>query len=434
MRGINHAEDFGWSNALRFGGGGGGTTTSTQTQKADPWAGLQPYLTGGQVVTSGDPNQGAAFGGTGAATSNTVSNVPGLFPEAARLYQTGAPQYYPGGTYVPLNAGQQAALSKAYDIGMSGGTPTLQQGAAANQFGTSPGYTAQTQGTFNAVNPTIAGVGSGSYLGLMNPAAAQGQGYLSNMIGGAGLMPTLPAALQNQGLLSQEIGGAYLNPATDPGFQNVINTTLANTMPAISAPFAAAGRSDSGLASRAMGQGVSDAIGGLTLQNYLAERQNQIGAGQQASGNLLAEQGLQQNAAGQAASNLGTALNATLGAGGLASQNLLGQQGQQVQMQALAPTLDQTQIGDIQTALQAAGMNQQDIQNYVNSQIQQWNYNQMLPWNQLQLYSNILQSQGMPGSTITGQTQQPYFSNQGANIMSGIGAAASVAASVAAII
>tara|TARA_Y100000310_G_scaffold329437_1_gene399275 strand:- start:867 stop:2198 length:1332 start_codon:yes stop_codon:yes gene_type:complete len=77
-------------------GGGGSTQT---VQKADPWSGIQPYLSHG-------------------------------YSEAERLYGAGGPQYYPGQTYVDYapetEQALQAGAQRAYQ-----GSPTLQAG---NQF------------------------------------------------------------------------------------------------------------------------------------------------------------------------------------------------------------------------------------------------------------------------------------------------------------
>lgn len=253
-----------------------------------------------------------------------------------------------------------------------------------------PGYTSATQGSFDQSNPMIGALG-----------------------GGAALMGTAPAFMQGQGYLSDAIGGKYLDPSTDPGFQSVVNTTLAKTMPAITAGFTNSGRSDSGLATRAASEGANDAIGGLMMQNYLAER------------------GLQSQAAQQAAQNQATGLTATLGAGGLASNNLLTQQGNQIKNISLGPALDQAKLGDLSTALQTAGVAQQDQQAYLTDLVNRWNYNQALPWNQLGMYNQMVQ--GNYGSSSQTQSQQPYFSNTGANIMAGVGAAGTVATAAAAI-
>lgn len=69
------------------GGSGGGNTTTVQ--KSDPWAGQQPFLTGG--------------------TSNGQT-VPGVMPEAAKLYQNNPLQFFQGQTFADLAPETQASL------------------------------------------------------------------------------------------------------------------------------------------------------------------------------------------------------------------------------------------------------------------------------------------------------------------------------------
>ena len=74
------------------GGSGGGTTT---VQKADPWEGQQPYLTGDDART-------------------------GIFPEAERLYNQGPMQFYPGQTYAGFSPESQLALAGQTQRAMQG--------------------------------------------------------------------------------------------------------------------------------------------------------------------------------------------------------------------------------------------------------------------------------------------------------------------------
>jgi hypothetical protein len=108
----------------------------------------------------------------------------------------------------------------------------------------------------------------------------------------------------------------------------------------------------------------------------------------------------------------------------LASNNLLTQQGNQIKSAAVAPSVDQAQISDLGTGLSAAGLLQQNQQNTLNSDIARWNYNQALPFNMLGQYQNYVGGTGY-GGTTTGQQTTPYYSNTGANLLSGgIGGAA----------
>lgn len=90
-----------------------GSGTST-VEKSDPWEGIQPYLTGAQNLTGAQTmpsqNTGNVFGVPGrsrslidsimrnherrydtpAYTTQNTSSVPGIYPEAARLYGEGS--------------------------------------------------------------------------------------------------------------------------------------------------------------------------------------------------------------------------------------------------------------------------------------------------------------------------------------------------------
>jgi hypothetical protein len=189
----------------------------------------------------------------------------------------------------------------------------------------------------------------------------ENQKALSNELQGFGFSqgsPQLNDAMKaNASLMTQST-----DPWSDPSFSSVVNNTIASTMPQITSTFNAGNRLDSGLAQSDTAQGVSNAVGNLALGQFNQNVQNQLRG------------------------------------------------------EALAPMLDQTQIGDIQTGLNAAGLNQQDLQNQVNSGISQWNYNQMLPWNMLGLYGNAIGGNyGSSGSVTT-----PYYTNQGANILGGV--------------
>lgn len=339
MRGINHFEDFGWSAAARF---GGDSTPSTTTSSSAPWAGQQPYLSG-------------------------------LFSQAQNLATNYQPQYFSGNTYAPITDQQKNLANTAVWRGVTNGGTALNAANDAIAGTQTPGYTAGSQSTFDAANPQIASLAGGSQLNATSGAFGQGQDYLSKML-----------------------SGATLDPSSAPGFQSLVNRTMASVLPATDASFIKSGRSDSGLASAARSSALSDSIGNLGLNYYLGQQQ------------------LQDSAAKQAAANQATGLNATLGAGGLASSNLLGQQGNQIKGAGIAPLIDQTQQQNVSTGLNAAGLNQQDAQNQINAAIQRFNFNQMQPWNTAGLYQGLIQGNyGSQGTTTT-----PYYQNPLASALS----------------
>lgn len=161
--------------------------------------------------------------------------------------------------------------------------------------------------------------------------------------------------------LTNQLNPNQLNPFAAPGFQNVINQTLAQVLPQTSASFISGGRADSGLAQAAQTSAATNAIGSLANNNYLAEQQNQLKAGLE------------------------------------------------------APIVDQQQMGDLTTALGAAGQDQANAQNQINANVAQWNYNQALPFNMLGQYQNFVGGTGYGGMTTT-----PMYSNNLANTLSGI--------------
>ena len=338
MRGINHADDWGWSNAPRF---GSESTPSTTTSTSAPWSGQQPYLSG-------------------------------LFSQAQNLATNYQPQYFGGDTYAPLTDLQKGVAGKIAGTGLLGGSTALQ---TANNSVTGmqlPGYTADTNPAFQSANPQIAQIAGGSALSGTQGAFGQGQNYLSNML-----------------------SGATLDPNSAPGFQSLVNSTLADVLPTTNASFIKGGRSDSGLAQRAATSAATDAVGKLGLNYYLGQQQ------------------LQDSAAKQAAANQATGLNATLGAGGLASNNLLTQQGNQIKASGIAPLLDQQQMADMTAGLNASGLSQQDQQNQINAAIQRFNFNQMAPWNTAGMYQGLINGQyGSQGTATT-----PYYSNTTANLL-----------------
>jgi hypothetical protein len=68
--------------------------------------------------------------------------------------------------------------------------------------------------------------------------------------------------------------GFYMDPANNPGLRNMIDSTMARVVPGATSPFIAAGRTGSGLANRALGEGVAAGVAPL----YQAERDRMIAA------------------------------------------------------------------------------------------------------------------------------------------------------------
>jgi hypothetical protein len=398
MRGINLRDDLGWSAVAFMPSGGGGTTTSTQT--SDPWWGQQDSLLN-------------------------------IYNESKRLYQDAVPQYYPDSTYQPMTADQKAIGSGIMSYGVGGGNTGLQSANNTLTSTLSPGYRAGTAGAFSTGQNTLDQMASGNYGNVASPAIGTGAGALTDIAGGNYRSAASPVFDKAQGVLANELDPSYLNPWNSPSFGTVVNNTLASVIPATSASFINGGRADSGLAQRATTMAATDAVGGLAQNQYQANQAIQNAAIGQASQNNQAATQNAINAAQGAGSLYGTIGGLQQGAATTGTGNYLKQGDQQISAAGVAPLVDQTQMSDLSTALQTAGLSQADAQNIINANIAKYNYGQMLPWNQLGLYENAVTGTGSPGGTTT--TAQPYYNNTGANVMAGVGTAASVAMAAAAI-
>jgi hypothetical protein len=313
------------------GGGGGGTTT---VEKADPWEGQQPYLTG-------LPGEGAF----------SDVDVPGLFPEAARLYEDNPLQFYGGRTFADFAPETQAALGLQTNRALQGSQ--LNQGAQ--------GLASDTlEGNYLYANPA-------------NPVFAQAaQGGLTNdQLGG----------------LQETASGQFLDAEQNPYLAPQAERLLANVLPRITSQYAGMGRQNSGLAARAASEGATDALGGLWMDNYNRERGNQLAA--------------QQDLAGYGESGLGRQL---AGAGALG--DIYGRErANQVQAMGAAPGLSELDYQDI-ARLQEVGSVREDLtQQGINEAMQRFQFENMQPWDQLGLYNQMIQ--GTYGGTTTQTQQQP---------------------------
>lgn len=203
----------------------------------------------------------------------------------------------------------------------------------------------------------------------MNP----GQTNALDTLYGVGMSGGTPALTSAQGNLTATNEGQYLN-AGNPYFSGMADRVLGQVMPAINAPFAQSGRSDSGLASRAAAMGATDAIGSLAYQNYGDERARMMQASQ------------------------------------------------------YAPIVDQSTIGDVNAAYGAANQYQTQGQQQLNDLVNRWNFNEMAPWQKLGMYNQMVQ--GNYGGTTNTTQQTPYYSNPMANILGGVAGVAGIGSAI----
>jgi len=142
--------------------------------------------------------------------------------------------------------------------------------------------------------------------------------------------------------------GQFLN-AGNPYFEQMAGRVREQVMPQVQGQFAGSGRTNSGLAGRALGMGLGDAMGALAYQNYGDERANQMAA-----------------------------------------------------MQA-APGLAQTDYSDY-AALGEVGQAREAMQQQqINDQIERFNFEQTEPFQRLAMYNQAVQG-NMGGTSIGTQT------------------------------
>ncbi len=313
------------------------------------------------------------FGGgtTPATSSGTTTNAPwsGVVPDitqgladASTLYGQGGPQYYPGQTYAGANDALNQGISSLNNIGSTYGGLN----------------SAATNSTTNILNS--------------NAASNPSNSFFSGMASGSGSIPGLST-------LNDYASGKYLS-ADNPYFQQMSDNIKAQVQPGIQAQFANGGRGVSGLAGRAVGQGLGDSIGALAYNNY------QQGLGQQ------------QQAAQALAGISGT------GAAGLAS-NFQNNATNRLQAGQLSPAIQNMGINAGNASLLAGTTEQGLQQGYLTDAQNRYNYGQNLPYNNLANYiSNITgQTRGTGTTTSTGTSTpaQPSFWNQA--LGAGLGAA-----------
>jgi len=390
---------------------GGGS--SEQNTKTDPWDGLKPYLIG-------------------------LDGKTGIMPEAERLYKEATPEYFKGNTYAGLNDVQNGAIGKLLDYYNS---PASMAGAnAATTLGNS------------LVGKTAAqyGAGDDSRFNGEQKFGALPQLDQKNMITAPTIAPTAPiqaasvgtsgvdwkTAIQNT--LKGEVNNPYLSEISGNIGRSASDNYLRNIAPQISGGAQLAGQfggSRHGVveanALRDLNRGVSDSVANLYGSAYenaqsaknasalalsgqeSGERVSQAQISSQAAlaqAQIQAQQAMHQaNLEYQAQRDnqlgalslgdlaikdkLGTG-NLNLNAGGLNlnadNQNF----NQQLAGVGLLQQAAQQPITNAQGVLGIGGLQQQNTQGQINADMDRWNFNQTLPWQNLQNYAGLVTGAG----------------------------------------
>ena len=345
-----------------MGGGSKSGGSSTTVQKADPWSGVQPYLSTG------------------------YKQLRDLYMPGGQLGE--GPQYFPTSTVADPNALEGTGQDMQIDA-------TSQQQQAANQA---------LQAMYGmGIGSNFANIGAGQALGASQGLMGAGQYGL-----GAGL----PGATQgmNQLLAAGDVeNNPYFQQAMQSAIRPVTEQFTEQVMPGIRQGAIGAGQmggSRQGIAEGIAARGYLDTVGDITAN-----------MGSQAYG-----QGLQ---AVQAGGALGGQL-AGLGLSGLGTAGGLGQglfgEGMTAagRLAALAPTVQQSLLMPGQTLEQIGQQRTADEQAQIDANLQRWNYEQQLPYSMMSDYLAMLNASqgGTTASTMSGQQ------GGGNRMMSALGGAA----------
>jgi hypothetical protein len=382
---------------------GGGS--SDQQTKTDPWDGLKPYLIG-------------------------LDGKTGIMPEAERLYKEATPEYFKGNSYAGLNDVQNGAIGKLLDYYSS---PSSMAGANA---ATKLGGELQNKDamTFNGVSafnslPQLAKENQ-----ITAPTVAPTAPIQAASVGSSGV--DWKTAIQNT--LKGEVNNPYLSEISGNIGRSASDNYLRNIAPQISGGAQLAGQfggSRHGVveanALRDLNRGVSDSVANLYGSAYenaqnaknssalalsgqeSGERVSQAQLAQQAAlaqAQIQAQQAMQQAQLDyqaqrdnqQGALSLGDLAirdkigtgNLNLNAGGLNlnadNQNF----NQQLAGVGLLQQGSQQPITNAQGVLGIGALQQQNAQGQINADMDRWNFNQTLPWQNLQNYAGLVTGAG----------------------------------------
>lgn len=365
---------------------GGGSGNSTTTQKADPWSGVQPYLSQ-------------------------------LYSSAGNLAQQGGPQVAQNSGVAPFTQYTQDTMGLINNVQANGDPNQNAQATLANNY---------------------AGLGSIPNQYLLNFIRGDDQSQKTMAAGMMGNDATsqyykqvLNGGDNSSQYLNQVLGGDYLNG--NPGLTAAMDAANADTtrnfqtavMPQLASQFSLAGRYGSG----AQSQGVSDAT------NNLANQISQTNAGLM-NQNYQNERGIQNNAAGAlsgmqsaAAGNLGSYTQSA--AGNYLSSLMNANQALSANQLAGAGQLQQAYQNNL-TNLNMRGTvsdaYQQQAQNVLNGQNALYNANQQQPYANASWLNGILNgSMSLNGQSSSTQAQGPStIGKLGGGALSGAATGAAV--------
>ena len=350
-------------------GGGGNTNT---VQNADPWKGVQPFLTGGQPTRQLKPGVTPTYAPSSPFTVSPFGNMNGgqgamTNPESDYITTPGAPGIYPAAQSQYQSNGWTPAMAATNDQNIN------QMGAMIND----PHYQNIWEAGDNAVrgqynaNITPVGPTAGSQVDPIKAFSSMGAANPTSSI---------------QQMLSGQVNTSALDPVVNTAMRRLGENFNEQVMPGIGQGAEMAGQYGGtrqgiaqGLAAKGLGYSMGDTAANMYNNAYNMAQSNMYG-----TANNMAGLGLS-NANQNAARDIATQkFNANLGLNN--NQQAMANSAQNMQNLGLGANLVNAGIGGQQNLYS----NQQQLLGQPND------YN----WNNLKNYASIVS----PGAGIGGTT------------------------------
>lgn len=432
----------------------GGGSTQTVTERADPWAPIQPHLLDiarQSQALSRRPIQ--HFPG---------ETVAGFTPEQMAAFDMTTQRALAGS---PVTSAAQQSLASTLSGDYLAGTPgtDVYGQAAQGQLANPHAQTmAGLMGRSNVALPVASDI---SLAGFQDPSGQFWQNQAAGGMGNAnaGMLRDIYAG-QGPGLdnLAATARGDFVG--SNPYLDDVGRRIRRDVSEDINSTFSRAGMFGSGEHAQELGEGLGDALANLYGGAYESERGRQLGAAGQLSGlrsgaagqlaglgeaalgrQIQGAQQLTQGGLADISTRLqGAGLAGQLGGQDMArdvglAQGLAGVGAQDINTQlaggrgladafnqartdqmrglAFAPQISGLDYADM-AQLQKVGAQQQGMdQAQIDADMSRFNFEQMEPWQRLQNYNAMIQGFGGLGGTAT--MESPLYQNRGAGILGG---------------
>ena len=333
------------------GGSGGGQSTNT-VQKADPWAGQQPFLTSG-------------------------------FEAAQNRYNSDQPNFFPGNTVAPFNANELAMQQGVIDY-TTGARPAAMSFGAENALTGEMLANPYSNPVFNATR----GLGEFGQGALQSAAGFTGAPIGSDANASPMMQQMLSGSVQQNPFIGQAIN-SFANDAVG-NFQEQVMPALRASQVAYQPGGSSRGDIAGGIAAGNVGRSIADFANQSYMDAFNSAQQQQMGAAQ------LMEQSRGQRAQ-EALGQAGGAFNPALGGESLITSRLGGGLG-------AYPTIAQAPI-DMMTSLGDIGYSQREMtQQGMDEDINRYQFAQNVEDQKLQNYMNLIQ--GNYGGTTTASAER----------------------------